>query len=259
MEVGIIYFITIIIANTLGAVSGMGGGVLIKPIFDLINVHSVVEISFYSSVAVLTMAIVSTYKQIKSGIAINWGFAFQISLGSILGGILGNSVFEKIVLIYPNGREVQLVQIILTVITLLLSLLYSQGLWKNHQLKSPYLKVISGLLLGFLASLLGIGGGPINVALLMFLFNVPIKKATVYSIVTILLSQLSKVTTIFLTVDLNRYDLNILIFIIPAAIIGGLSGSYMSKRMPDKKVNKLYQLVIILVLVLNIYNGINVY
>ncbi|MCZ1638388.1 sulfite exporter TauE/SafE family protein, partial [Enterococcus faecium] len=32
--IGFIYFIVIVLANTVGAVSGMGGGVLIKPIFD---------------------------------------------------------------------------------------------------------------------------------------------------------------------------------------------------------------------------------
>ena len=35
--IGIIYFIVIVLANTVGAVSGMGGGVLIKPIFDFLG------------------------------------------------------------------------------------------------------------------------------------------------------------------------------------------------------------------------------
>ncbi|MDT2830480.1 sulfite exporter TauE/SafE family protein [Vagococcus carniphilus] len=259
MNVGIIYFIVIVIANTIGAISGMGGGVLIKPIFDLIDSHSVAEISFYSSSAVLTMAIVSSYKQVKSGVRIDWSFAIQISFGSILGGILGNKLFEKILSFYPQGREVQLLQILLTILTLLLSFFYSKGYWKNFEVKQFYWKVISGLLLGFLASLLGIGGGPINVALLMFLFNIPIKLATVYSILTILLSQFSKVVTILLTANLEGYDLNILFFIIPAAIIGGFLGAYLSKRMPEKKVNTLFQVVIISVLLLNIYNAFKIY
>ncbi len=58
--IGLIYFVVIVLANTVGAISGMGGGVLIKPILDLIGVHSVAGISFYSTVAVFTMSIVST-------------------------------------------------------------------------------------------------------------------------------------------------------------------------------------------------------
>ncbi|HCM89740.1 MULTISPECIES: sulfite exporter TauE/SafE family protein [Vagococcus] len=257
--IGWIYFLIIVCANTIGAISGMGGGVLIKPLFDLIDVHSVAAISFYSSVAVLTMSVVSTYKQTKNGIKINWSFALQISVGAMVGGLLGNNVFEKILALFPTGREVQLIQISLTVVTLLFSFLYSKKIWQNFTFDSYFLKIISGLLLGFLASLLGIGGGPINVALLMLLFNIPIKEATVYSIISIFFSQLSKVTTIFFTVDLNRYDLTILYYVIPAAIIGGFLGSFISGKVTDKRVNQIYQVVIILVLIINMYNGWSVY
>lgn len=253
--IGIIYFIVIVFANTIGAISGMGGGVLIKPIFDLIHVHSVAAISFYSSVAVLTMSVVSTSKQLQNGIQIKWPFAIQVSLGAVVGGLLGNIVFEKILALFPAGREVQLVQIVLTVITLVFSYLYSKGMWRNFNYKSSILTLGSGLLLGFLASLLGIGGGPINVALLMLLFNIPIKQATVYSIITIFFSQLTKVITIFVTVDMSRYDMNMLYYIIPAAILGGFLGSFVSGKVTDERVNQVYQWVIILVLIINIYNG----
>lgn len=253
--IGVIYFIVIVFANTIGAISGMGGGVLIKPIFDLINVHSVAAISFYSSVAVLTMSVVSTTKQLKNGIKIKWPFAMQVSLGAVVGGFLGNIVFEKTLQIFPGGREVQLLQILLTVITLIFSFLYSKHIWQNFTYQSPLLILSSGLLLGFLASLLGIGGGPINVALLMLLFNIPIKQATVYSIITIFFSQLTKVSTILLTADMTRYDLTIFYYIIPAAILGGFLGSYVSGKVSDYRVNQIYQFVIILVLFINIYNG----
>lgn len=253
--IGVLYFIIIVLANTIGAISGMGGGVLIKPVFDLIHVHSVAAISFYSSIAVLTMSVVSTSKQIKNGIKVDWLFAFQISIGAVIGGLLGNNIFEKLLILFPGGIEVQLVQIVLTVITLIFSYIYSKGVWKNFMYGSAILKISSGLLLGFLASLLGIGGGPINVALLMLLFNLQIKEATVYSIITIFFSQLSKIITIFLTGDMSRYDLSMLYYIIPAAIIGGFLGSYISGKVTDKKVNQVYQFVILLVLIINIYNG----
>lgn len=257
--IGVVYFFIIILANTVGAISGMGGGVIIKPIFDLIDFHSVVEISFYSSMAVLTMSMVSTYRQIKNGMTLEWLSIIQISAGAIVGGILGNQLFEKILMLFPNGREVQLVQISLTILTLVFAFLHSQGMFVNHSFKSGTLKIITGLILGFLASLLGIGGGPINVALLMFFFNMPIKDATVYSIVTIFFSQLSKIITIFLTTDLSRYDFNVLIYIIPAAIIGGFLGAYFSHVFSDEKVRNVYKMVIVIVLLINVYNALQLY
>lgn len=257
--IGVLYFFIIVIANTVGAISGMGGGVLIKPIFDFLNVHPVASISFYSSIAVLTMSFVSTFNQIRNGVKINWLFAIELSVGAVLGGLLGNQVFEQVLANFPDGREVQLLQIFLTVITLILSFLHSKQIWQNKDYQSNVLIIFSGLFLGFLASLLGIGGGPINVALLIFLFNLPIKEATVYSIVTILFSQLSKIITIFLTTNLERYDLNMLYYIIPAAIIGGFLGSYISSNISNKKVNNIYQIVIILVLLINLYNAYQVF
>jgi uncharacterized membrane protein YfcA len=69
---GLLYFLVIIFANTIGSVSGMGGGVIIKPVLDFIALDSVVAISFYSTVAVFVMSIVSTYRQVKNGMSIRF-------------------------------------------------------------------------------------------------------------------------------------------------------------------------------------------
>ena len=83
----IVYFIVIILANSIGAISGMGGGIIIRPIFDSLGCHSVAAISFYSSAAAFTMSITSTIKQIFNGVKFEVKLALTISLGSILGKI----------------------------------------------------------------------------------------------------------------------------------------------------------------------------
>jgi uncharacterized membrane protein YfcA len=253
--IGVIYFIVIVLANTIGAISGMGGGVLIKPIFDFIGAHSVAAVSFYSSVAVFTMSLVSTGRQLKSGQRFNWKIIGWVSAGAVLGGILGNELFDLILISFENEAVVQMTQIVLTIITLLFALLYTKYGWRNFHLAHVSWYFFCGLLLGFLASLLGIGGGPINVSLLMLLFSLPIKEATVYSICTILFSQLSKlVTTVFFS-GVGQFDLTMLFYIIPAAVIGGLLGATFSSILSEEKVTVVFQLVIILVLLINIYNG----
>ncbi|OTN83808.1 hypothetical protein A5819_003627 [Enterococcus sp. 7E2_DIV0204] len=186
--IGVIYFIVIIFANTIGAVSGMGGGVLIKPIFDLIGADNVSTISFYSTIAVFTMSIVSTARQTKNEIEIVWKEISLLSFGSVLGGVMGNIFFELFLKLLPNGEYVTMIQTALTVITLCFALFYSKFELKSFSLKGKNWHIFCGLILGFLASFLGIGGGPINVALLMWLFAIPIKQATVYSIGIILFS-----------------------------------------------------------------------
>lgn len=256
--IGIIYFCVILLANTVGAISGMGGGVLIKPIFDFIGAHSLAAISFYSSTAVLTMSVVSTMRQLKNKLTINWTWALLVSFGSIIGGVLGNTCFEFL-LDVTSEDITQLVQIILTILTLGFALIYSKKENFNLGLKSKVLFFFVGFLLGFLASLLGIGGGPINVALLMLCFGIPIKEATVYSIITIFFSQFSKIASIALSTGFGRFDLHILLFVIPAAIVGGWLGARFSGVLSAEKVNKVYQIVIIIVLLINAYNGVQMF
>lgn len=253
--IGLLYAVIIILANTVGAISGMGGGVIIKPIFDAIGADSVAAISFYSTVAVFTMSIVSTWRQRKN-LKIDGKKAGLISGGAILGGIVGNIIFEQLLKLLGQD-PVQLTQIIVTVITIAFSWYVSDGKWNLH-LKGSSWYVITGLALGFLASFLGIGGGPINVALLILCFGMEIKTATVYSIITIFFSQFAKILTIALGMGFARYDLTMLVYIVPAAVVGGFLGATFSGILSVKKVRLVYQIVLLFVLLINIYNGVGI-
>lgn len=252
--IGFLYAVIIVLANTLGAVSGMGGGVIIKPLLDVIGVHSVAAVSFYSSVAVLTMSIVSTYRQVKQGMQLSLHKVVYLSLGSVVGGVLGNHLLTVLLQMFSNDKLVLLIQILLTIISLLFALVYTRYHLPSFSLTSHVMYVICGLILGTLASLLGIGGGPINVSLLMLLFSLPIKEATVYSIATILCSQMAKLTTIVAKGELIQYDLSLLLYIIPAAMIGGFLGAYLSKKLSINKVESIFQSIVLLVIVINLYN-----
>lgn len=255
--IGFLYAFIIILANTIGAISGMGGGVIIKPVFDAIGADSVPAITFYSTVAVFTMSIVSTLRQRKN-MTIDYKKAGLISIGAVSGGILGNLAFEGLLKLVAAEETVQLTQIVITVLTIAFAWLVSDGR-RNLNLKKTPWYILAGGILGFLASFLGIGGGPINVALLMLCFGMEIKAATVYSIITIFCSQLAKIVTIAATLGFERYDLTMLFYIIPAAIVGGFMGATFSGILSAKKVRIIYQVVLIFVLAINIFNGIGVF
>lgn len=253
MLIGWIYFIVIILANSVGAISGMGGGVIIKPIFDLIGAHSVVEISFYSTVAVFTMSLVSTSYRLKNSNNFNWKIICYVSLGSIMGGYTGSIFFDRLIELWDDSI-VQLVQIFILILVLLFSLFTSLFSVRTYQLKNFIWYILCGCLLGFIASLLGIGGGPINVSLMMILFSIPIKDAVVYSICTIFFSQGSKIITIMVTTGLSVYDLGILYYVIPAAIIGGILGAKLGKVLSEQKVEIVFRSIIIIDIFINFYN-----
>jgi len=253
----ILYFLVIIAASAIGAIAGMGGGVIIKPILDFIGYHPVISVSFYSTVAVFAMSIASTIRQIKSGPNFRWQMIFWISLSAVVGGVLGNIVFEELLLRLRNDGLVTEIQIVITVISLGFAFLYMNFNWKSWALNHAFYYVICGFSLGFLASLLSIGGGPINVALMMLMFGINIKEATIYSICTIFFSQLAKLVTIGLGSGFSEHDLSILWFIVPAAILGGTIGAKLSQQLTSEKVKLTFQWVILLVIGINVFNFIS--
>ncbi|KRM23665.1 sulfite exporter TauE/SafE family protein [Latilactobacillus graminis] len=253
----VLYVMIILFSNTIGAISGMGGGVIIKPVLDLLSGDPLVAINFYSSFAVFIMSIVSTGKGLKRGVRIDWHEALFLSAGSIIGGKLGDGGFILLSKILQNDHSLNLIQIIIVVIALVLALLFSKsgGFHFNKQI-TYFLFVLSGLALGMLSTFLGIGGGPINVAVIIYLFGFEPKKAAFYSIISIFFSQLIKLLTNLSHVSDLGLNVSLLPGIAIAAIIGGYLGAVISCRLTNRTVLSIYRAVVVCVIGLNVYNGI---
>ncbi|MGL4676571.1 MAG: hypothetical protein ACRCWI_02755 [Brevinema sp.] len=67
-------------ASVIGAISGIGGGIIIKPLLDTFSNLPVREINFLSGVTVLSMALFSCLFKIKNLREINHKIAFFFSI-----------------------------------------------------------------------------------------------------------------------------------------------------------------------------------
>ena len=85
----VIYFLTTIIATSAGGVSGMGGGIIIKPVLDLMGDFTPQTIGVMSATTVFVMSLVSTWRNIQNGIEIKKDVAVTVALGSVAGGLAG--------------------------------------------------------------------------------------------------------------------------------------------------------------------------
>lgn len=251
----IIYILVILLATILGAIAGLGGGVIIKPVLDMLGYHNASTIGFYSSLAVFTMSIVSIYKQLKNGFRFETKTVVLIALGSMLGGIVGENIFNLTTASLSN-HLVKAIQASLLLITLILIFIYSLNKEKiNHyQIKNSFMVLLVGLGLGAISIFLGIGGGPLNVALLMFLFSYPMKEATIYSIATIFFSQLSKLGTICLSGQLLNFDLILVPAIIITAVLGGYIGTCINQKIKNEQIHQVYNFLIVILMVISTYN-----
>ena len=247
---GILYFLIVLAATTAGAIAGVGGGVIIKPALDALGHYNIETIGVLSSVAVLSMAIVSTVRRFIQGLKIDIKIVL-LAVGAIVGGIIGKELFYRLVMSINPGI-IKVIQSSL-IAFLMIIILFKNKLPKAH-IQSLVAVFLTGLILGMLASFLGIGGGPVNVAVLYLLFNMDIKKAAVGSIFIILMAQASKVVTIAISEGFAGYDLSMLWYMIPAGITGGLLGSWLYNRISEKAIHILFDVTVAVVIAICIFN-----
>lgn len=252
-----IYAVVILIATTLGAFVGLGGGVIIKPVLDFIGQEPRVQVDFLSCVAVFTMSVVSTGKAIKNKVKINKNIVVFIAAGSIAGGFLGSFVMDLLEKCFVNSN-MRCIQAFVLASLLLAVSIYVSKQHKSFHIKNPVAIILVGLLLGFFASFLGIGGGPINVAVLTLFFSLNVKESAVYSVAVIFFSQLTKLITIFASSGISPYvhQWKTLLIILPAAILGGIIGSKFNRKFDDKIIRKVFTAVMVMLVILNVYNGV---
>ncbi len=252
-----VYSLVILAATTLGAFVGLGGGVIIKPVLDFIGAEPRMQVDFLSAVAVFTMSVVSTVKQIRNKVSFDKYIILFIASGSIAGGFLGSYCMDILSGFVQQGI-IRCIQAFALAILLTAVSIYVAKDRKSFCVKNKFAIILVGLSLGFIASFLGIGGGPINVAVLTLFFSMNVKESAVYSVAIIFFSQLSKLVTIFASSGIQPYahQWKTLIFILPAAIIGGIVGAKFNRKFDDKTIRKIFVTVMILLIILNIYNGI---
>lgn len=250
---GLIYFLIIVFATFIGSSAGIGGGVIIKPALDALNISDMGTIAFISSCSVFTMALYSSIEQTKEMKNFNFKMVFLIGFGSILGGILGNQIFLYFLNNY-NANMVKAVQSLLLSLLLIVVLLNSIYKFKTFKVENKFLIFFIGFMLGTVSSFLGIGGGPINVAVFIVLFSCDIKTAAIYSLVTIIFTQAASLTTTYVTNGFEEFNLELLFFAIPAALLGGFIGTHFNERVNSETINKLFKLTTFAVIILNLYN-----
>lgn len=246
-------------ASIIGAVSGIGGGVLIKPILDTVSGLEVAAVSFLSSTTVLSMATVSLIRSRNSPVRIEVKNTSMMALGGIMGGLFGKKLFDIVKTSFGNDQIIGIAQsTILLLITfgVLLFYIYKENIRPQHHAGVVF-SIIIGFVLGSFASFLGIGGGPINLAVLYFFFSMDSKTAALNSIFIIFFSQIANLLFTALSGNLPQFDPLVLIIMIIGGITGGITGSFLLHGMTNRAVDKLFMVVLSIIMLLCLYNTVN--
>ncbi|MDY4609267.1 MAG: sulfite exporter TauE/SafE family protein [Sphaerochaetaceae bacterium] len=247
--------ITVLVATLLGSISGIGGGVLIKPVMDAICDMTSSQISFLSGTTVLTMTIVSLLRSRKDPVKIDRRGTF-LAVGAAFGGLAGKSIFDLLVQRASSSAGVSLVQNIIMVILTVAVFFYIlfKARIRQKNLSNPVVCVVCGLFLGVMSSFLGIGGGPINIMLLSYFFAMETKTAALNSLYVIFFSQSVSLVSNIVTGSVPQFGWWILGMMMVCAVVGATIGRKLSSKMTDRHVDILFMGLLFVIIGISIYN-----
>lgn len=252
-----IFFSICFLASVVGAICGIGGGVIIKPVLDSFGVLDVTAISFLSGCTVLSM---TTYSVIKSKLSgeshVEKKTGLPLAVGAAAGGLLGKSLFSFVKSLSSDPNKVGAVQALCLLIVTIGTLLYTinKKKIKTCQVKNAAVCAVIGIILGVLSSFLGIGGGPINLVMLFFFFSMSTKVAAENSLYIIFFSQIASLCSTIVTGSVPEFQIGVLILMAGGGIAGGICGRFVNKKINEKTVDRLFIGLMLVMIFINIYN-----
>ena len=253
---GIINFFVGFISTTIGAISGIGGGVIIKPVLDMLGQYDISSIGVLSTFTVFTMSIVTLIKNLKNKVKLDGRRTIFLALGSIMGGVIGKNIFIGFLQLLNNDILAQKIQsVILFLLMIVVLILYvKEDKIEGFKVNNVLFCGVVGIVLGIISSFLGIGGGPLNVIVLMYILGMDAKSSAIHSIFIIFFSQGSKLISILLGEGLGVYNLDVVLYMIVGGILGGIVGSNLSNIMDKSQVKNLFKYCMIALICFNLYN-----
>ena len=250
----VLYFLVCLIATTVGAISGVGGGVVIKPVFDAVAGMSVSQVSFLSGCTVLAMTIVSLLRSRGEKIELKRGTL--LAVGGAVGGLLGKVVFDWVKSLTGNDGLVGVVQ---SVIMILLTagvgvyMAFREKI-RTKNVQNAALCVIIGLALGVMSAFLGIGGGPINLVVLYYFFSMDTKQAALHSIYVIFFSQAASFVSSLAMQNVPAFGPVTLVVMVVGGVAGGFLGRAFNKKMSSRQVDMLFSILLAVITLISVYN-----
>lgn len=175
----------------LGAMLGIGGGIIIVPLMSFVFGATPQEAAGTSMLVVLFNSLSGAFGYYKQK-RICWDAAWKFALATIPGGFLGSYIAH-----YLESKTLFIIFGIFFAIMAAVMFLKANAKSKeetNTEIPEKYnlkLGTICSVAVGFIASILGIGGGIIHVPMMTYLLKFPVKTAIATSTAILTVSALS--------------------------------------------------------------------
>ncbi len=216
-------------AATLGAISGLGGGVFLIPIFVSVmgREWSPASLASLSLSIVLVNSLTSLYlgKQMRN---VDFSFARGMAGASLTGAAAGVYLQS---LVSRESFEAYLA-VFLFLLSLFIFWRSSQADRETPTNPQPFNRADGGfsVLIGLVASFFGLGGGVLQVPYMVYVRKRAVKQSTATS--QVILSTVAAFSLV-LYLGVRRVEMpwQTFLTLAPLVVCGGILGSYLSRRM----------------------------
>ncbi len=234
-----------VIGGTLAGLLGIGGGTVIIPLllyFTGMDIKAATAVSMmHITFASISGTIFNYFQK-----TIIFKYSIYFGLSSMVFSFLGSYITKYV----PDLALKSIYVFALTISLVLLIIRFRFGKDKVGELspgKKDLYKIIPvGVVAGFMAGLLGIGGGFLFVPALMFFFGMPINIATGTSLGAIIFTSIPGLAGKFLSVDFN-----VLFGLVvgTGGIAGVRLGTYLKRKISLRVSRNLFILFFIIVFI----------
>ncbi len=249
-------FLITTLSSSLGALLGIGGGILMVPLFVLflgIKIQEAVAISLFT---IIGMSMLVSSKHIRSG-ALNLPLGFTLELSTALGAILGSFIALNL-----NHRVLSLLFSVFLFLVVYLMLrgrgsegqvlgggkysYFDERLNKKvyYDIENLHIAYPVSFVAGMSSGMFGIGGGVLKVPILAKVCRLPMKVATATSSFMIGITASASAYIYFRHGNLNPFFAFVSLI---GALIGSKVGVYLHARIKNEDLKKVFAFVLLLI------------
>ncbi len=261
------------VAGMIGALVGLGGGIIIVPSLLFFGNSTDLLDSISPQVAVGVSSIIMIFTGLSSTLTfmkhktVDYKAGIIFFIGSAPGGIIGayvNRILDIDSFSLYFGIFMILIAIILVIKDYVKPLMFKEGKGKiirTYHNKTgneitygyyPFIAVLISFLVGFCSGLFGVSGGAIMVPVMILLFFFPPHVAVATSMFMVFLSSITNSIT---HISLGNVSWLYTIALIPGAWFGAKFGAIINTRLKGHAIEYILKIVLILLGIRLVYQG----
>lgn len=243
-----------LLAGVLGALFGIGGGIIIIPMLTIFYGMSAADAAAVSLIGIVATSVGGTLYYMENKVTnIRLGLLLEIStiIGSMIGVFLALALESWIIMLVFSAV------LTLTAIKMLLNpsmdvtgtedgeFSYNDlrtGETIRYDIEHKGIGFSSCVLAGIISSLTGVGGGLIKVPIMNMVMKVPMKAATATSSYMIGITAFSGSILYFLS---GHVDLEMAAFVAIGTFLGAVIGSRLSRRFDSSSMKKYFSILVL--------------